>query len=51
MAKQTEFTKYLPLEERFRRQPATAKQIALTFDRGNLKNWKAKFEKNISHPT
>jgi hypothetical protein len=32
MAKQPEFKKYLPLEEWFRKQPATAKQINLTFD-------------------
>ena len=32
MAKQPEFTKYLPLDEWFRRQPASAKQIELTFD-------------------
>ena len=32
MAKQPEFQKYLPLEEWFRRQPATAKQITMTFD-------------------
>jgi len=32
MAKQPEFRKYLPLEEWFRRRPATAKQIVLTFD-------------------
>ena len=32
MAKQPEFTKYLPLEEWFRKQPAAAKQIELTFD-------------------
>jgi hypothetical protein len=32
MAKQPEFTKYLPLEEWFHKQPAAAKQIELTFD-------------------
>lgn len=32
MAKQPEFTKYLPLEAWFRKQPAKAKQIKLTFD-------------------
>ena len=32
MAKQPEFTKYLPLEEWFRNQPATAEQIELSFD-------------------
>jgi hypothetical protein len=32
MAKQPEFRKYLPLEEWFREQPATTKQIELTFD-------------------
>lgn len=32
MAKQPEFTKYLPLEEWFRKQPSTLKQIELTFD-------------------
>ena len=32
MAKQPEFKKYLPLEEWFRKQPASAKQIELTFD-------------------
>ncbi len=31
MAKQPEFTKYLPLKEWFRNQPATAKQIEMTF--------------------
>lgn len=32
MPKQPEFTKYLPLEDWFRKQPATKKQIKLTFD-------------------
>ena len=32
MAKQPEFKKYLPLEDWFRKQPITAKQIELTFD-------------------
>ena len=32
MSKQPEFTKYLPLEEWFRNQPSSAKQIELTFD-------------------
>jgi len=32
MAKQPEFSKYLPLEEWFRKQPPTAKQIEMTFD-------------------
>jgi hypothetical protein len=32
MAKQPEFTKYLPLDEWFRKQPTKAKQIELTFD-------------------
>ena len=32
MAKQPEFRKYLPLEEWFRKQPATPEQIELTFD-------------------
>jgi hypothetical protein len=32
MAKQPEFRKYLPLEDWFRKQPITAKQIELTFD-------------------
>jgi hypothetical protein len=32
MAKQPEFSKYLPLEEWFRKQPKTAEQIELTFD-------------------
>jgi hypothetical protein len=31
MAKQSEFRKYLPLDEYFRNQPATTKQIELTF--------------------
>ena len=31
MAKQPEFTKYLPLEEWFRKQSSTKKQIKLTF--------------------
>ena len=33
MAKQPEFSKYLPLEEWFRNQPTTAEQIELTFTR------------------
>ena len=32
MSKQPEFTKYLPLEDWFRKQPASKKQIKLTFD-------------------
>ena len=32
MAKQPEFTKYLPLEDWFRKQAATKNQIKLTFD-------------------
>jgi hypothetical protein len=32
MAKQPEFKKYLPLEEWFRKQPAAAEQIEMTFD-------------------
>jgi len=32
MAKQPEFTKYLPLEEWFRKQPTSEKQIKLTFN-------------------
>jgi len=32
MAKQPEFSKYLPLEEWFRNQPTTAEQIEMTFD-------------------
>jgi hypothetical protein len=32
MAKQPEFRKYLPLEEWFRKLPATLKQIELTFE-------------------
>ena len=32
MAKQPEFKKYLPLDEYFSKQPATAKEIELTFD-------------------
>jgi len=32
MSKQPEFTKYLPLEDWFRNQPATKKRITLTFD-------------------
>jgi hypothetical protein len=32
MAKQPEFKKYLPLDEWFRDQPASKKQIELTFD-------------------
>jgi hypothetical protein len=31
MAKQPEFSKYLPLEDWFRKQPASAKQLKLTF--------------------
>ena len=32
MTKQPEFTKYLPLDEWFRKQPAPTEQIELTFD-------------------
>jgi hypothetical protein len=32
MAKQPEFSKYLPLDEWFRKQPPAAKQIEMTFD-------------------
>jgi hypothetical protein len=32
MAKQPEFTKYLPLEEWFHNRPISAKQIELTFE-------------------
>jgi hypothetical protein len=32
MAKQPEFTKCLPLEEWFRKQPSAAEQLELTFD-------------------
>ena len=32
MAKQPEFSKYLPLEEWFRKQPPAAKHIEMTFD-------------------
>jgi len=32
MARQPEFTKYLPLEQWFRKQPTTPAQIELTFD-------------------
>ena len=32
MAKQPEFSKYLPLEGWFRKQPASGKKIELTFD-------------------
>ena len=32
MAKQPEFKKYLPLDEWFRNQPSTTKEIELTFD-------------------
>jgi hypothetical protein len=32
MAKQPEFRKYVPLEEWFRKQPATATRIKMTFD-------------------
>ena len=32
MPKQPEFTKYLPLDDWFRKQPSTKKQIKLTFD-------------------
>ena len=32
MAKQPEFSKYLPLDEWFRKQPLIAKQIEMTFD-------------------
>mgnify|MGYP003576299074 FL=1 len=32
MSKQPEFTKYLPLDDWFRDQPASLKQLTLTFD-------------------
>jgi hypothetical protein len=32
MAKQPEFKKYLPLDEWFRKQPASANQLKLTFE-------------------
>ncbi len=32
MSKQPEFTKYLPLEEWFRKQSATKKRLTLTFE-------------------
>ena len=32
MAKQPEFSKYLPFEEWFRKQPTTVEQIEMTFD-------------------
>jgi hypothetical protein len=32
MAKQPEFRKYLPLDEWFRKQPASAEKIEMTFD-------------------
>ena len=32
MAKQPEFTKYLPLDEWFRKQPKSTREIKLTFD-------------------
>ena len=32
MAQQPEFKKYLPLDEWFRKQPASTEQIELTFD-------------------
>jgi hypothetical protein len=32
MPKQPEFTKYLPLDDWFRKQPTSTKQIELTFD-------------------
>ena len=32
MPKQPEFTKYLPLDDWFRKQPAAKEQIKLTFD-------------------
>ena len=32
MSKQPEFKKYLPLDEWFRKQSSTAKQIEMTFD-------------------
>ena len=32
MPKQPEFTKYLPLDDRFRKRPAVVKQIELTFE-------------------
>ena len=32
MSKQPEFTKYLPLEDWFRKQPATKKRLTLTFE-------------------
>jgi hypothetical protein len=65
MAKQPEFTKYLPLEEWFRKQPKTARQLKLTFNQvekilgtplpasaTKLKTWWTNFHPKIqSHRT
>lgn len=65
MYKQPEFTKYLPLEDWFRKQPTTKKQIKMSFDQveailGNplpksatkLKTWWANIHPKIqSHRT
>ncbi len=65
MAKQPEFTKYLPLEAWFRAQPSTPGQIELTFDQveailgaplpasaTKLKTWWTNFHPKIqSHRT
>jgi hypothetical protein len=65
VAKQPEFNKYLPLEAWFRKQPASAKKLKLTFEQvekilGNplpasaakSKNWWANFMPKIqSHRT
>ena len=65
MAKQTEFSKYLPLEEWFRNQPTTPEQIEMTFDQveeilgvplpasaTRLKTWWTNVQPNIqSHRT
>ena len=65
MAKQPEFTKYLPLEDWFRKQPKKTKHIELTFDQieailgahlpasaTKLKTWWTNFHPKIqSHRT
>ena len=63
MAKQPEFSKYLPLEEWFRKRPLTAKQIELTFDQveailgaplpasaAKLKTWWTNVQPKIQSP-
>jgi hypothetical protein len=65
MAKQPEFTKYMPLDDFFRKQPASKKSLKLTYEQvekilgaplpasaSKSKNWWANFQPKIqSHRT